>query len=77
VAPGPSGTTILTVRPVDASGNLVGPGHAATFGVKGSGPKPLSGVLDRGDGTYSQVVDGKADIGDITVGDLPLIRTSL
>ncbi len=46
----------LTLRPVDAAGNFVGPGKAASFGFTGSGAEVVGTIEDRLDGSYTLVV---------------------
>ena len=50
--PGPRGTVIVTIKPADAFGNLLGPGMAGSVRIDAEGAKPASGVIDLLDGTY-------------------------
>jgi hypothetical protein len=52
VAPGPGGTTTVTVTPVDTAGNPFGPGH--TVVVSAADAKPLGQTTDRLDGSYAR-----------------------
>jgi hypothetical protein len=45
----------ITLRPVDAAGNLVGPGKGPSFGV-GPGAEIVGEIDDRLDGSYSLVI---------------------
>jgi hypothetical protein len=51
-APGPRSTVIVTIKPSDATGNLLGPGMAALVKIETEGAKPVSEVIDLLDGSY-------------------------
>ena len=64
----------LTIRPVDAAGNLVGPGKATSFAVAG-GAEIVGPIQDRLDGTYVVVVgypQGGVNAPPMTIGGLTL-----
>ena len=52
-------TLQLAVRPVDAAGNLLGPGNAARVSLKVEGLKPATPVIDLLDGRYLRVYEGR------------------
>jgi hypothetical protein len=49
----------LTVRPVDAFGNLLGPGVAQSIRASVEGLEPAGPLVDRLDGRYEQLFRGK------------------
>jgi hypothetical protein len=52
----------VTVTPKDRFGNRLGPGRLDAFGFMPTGPgRLLGGVVDNGDGSYSQTVDRGPD----------------
>ena len=51
-ATGPRSTMIVTIKPTDAAGNLLGPGMAGSVKIEAEGVKPTSAVIDLLDGTY-------------------------
>jgi hypothetical protein len=64
----------ITLRPVDAAGNLVGPGKASSF-VVGSGAEVVGTIADRLDGSYVMVVgylQPGATTTPLTIGGLAL-----
>jgi hypothetical protein len=50
------GRARATVKPMDALGNFVGPGYAATLRLTPSRGRMQGRVQDHGDGTYSQIL---------------------
>ncbi len=49
------GTVAVTLKPVDAAGNLLGPGLASRVAIDAEGAKPVSEVVDLLDGRYARV----------------------
>ena len=60
VTPTPANTVTVSVKPVDRSGNLLGPGASHSIGVSIEGLKPVGPMIDRLDGSYRQTFSGRA-----------------
>ncbi|MCA8944284.1 MAG: FG-GAP repeat protein, partial [Planctomycetes bacterium] len=74
------GLSTITVTPLDASGTLIGPGASVSFATTAG--NLLGTVVDPGDGTYSQQLEGvvgdafaevSATVNGVTIGDTVLI----
>jgi hypothetical protein len=52
---GPLGAVLVSLRPADARGNLLGPGQASAIKIEAAGARPLTGVIDLLDGRYLRV----------------------
>ncbi len=80
----PGGCSVITVRPVDALGNRLGPGKAFGFRVTGFDGVQLDDVVDNLDGSYSveigcnqasdcspTIAFGKYEVGSVDAGQAP------
>jgi len=71
VRPGPRGTAAVRIKPVDAYGNLLGPGRGGVIRIDAAAAHPTSPVIDLLDGSYLRTfaVKGKEALGvNIGVG---------
>lgn len=51
---GPRGAVTVRVKPVDAFGNLLGPGQGSTITIEPEGARPISPLIDLLDGSYQR-----------------------